>query len=331
MIDGEKLHPAEIMQELERLRKRDMDGYLEPSTGTLREDLSVAVDACPACKSQRRQFAFRKEAFSYQSCENCGSVYVERRLNAAMMETLYGPDGRSVYQMKHLYIPTADYRIETIYKRKAEALRSLTAGRRLLDFGCSAGYFMAAARNAGWDVDGVELNEFSANWAKQELGLEAVFHGDIREAGYAPQSFDIITMWDVFEHVPDPAALLELVKPYLKADGTIVIETSHIDCFETEFLNADNTNIVGDLHLIHFTLDALKKIATSRGFDVKNYEIFGLDLAHIMSFLRMKNQSKFEIPSSLVNAIQQLIDETDKGCYIRVELSISNVNQKTTK
>ena len=319
MIAGEESHPDLAMRIIEQRLAEDMECYADNNM-TLKDDLSIPVDFCPACGGQDREYSFKKKVFSYQNCKKCGCLHVERRLNDEGLARLYGDDGRSVMQLRELYIPNVSYRMEHIYRPKAENLAERTRGNKLLDFGCSAGYFMLAAKEAGMEVHGIEANDFSVRWSRDELGLDTVFHGNLNDSHFKKEYFDFITMWDVLEHVPNPVGLLENVRPYMKQEGLLIIETSHIDCVEADYLGVDNTNVVGDVHLMHFTRKSLDIIANLAGYVVDSYKIFGLDLCHIINFHYRMGLAKINIPDDLVSVMQKVIDLAGRGCYIRVEL-----------
>jgi 2-polyprenyl-3-methyl-5-hydroxy-6-metoxy-1,4-benzoquinol methylase len=76
-------------------------------------------------------------------------------------------------------------------------------GLRLLDVGCGTGSFVARARGAGWQAEGVELSANLARIAAENFDL-SVHQGDFLEVDLAEDAFDIVTMWDFLEHVLDP-------------------------------------------------------------------------------------------------------------------------------
>jgi len=314
-----KLQPADILKTLDRLRREDMKKYTDPATGKLKESMSVEVSFCPACVKEARTFLFQKEAFDYYQCMYCGHVYVSPRLNDENLLYLYR-EGRSDYQTKHFYLPTAEYRKENIYRRKVEEILKTDSGKTLLDYGCSTGYFLQTAIEMGFDGHGVELNSFGVKWAREKLGLKNIYDKDIKDCGFDKYSFDVITIWDVLEHVPNPFDLLSELRPYLNPDGFIVIETSYYDCFETEFLGMENTNLVGDIHLMHFTSPSLDELTTRAGYKIVKKDIFGLDLSHIINFHLLNRLPEIKLPPELTNSIQNLIDQSDKGCYIKIVL-----------
>lgn len=108
---------------------------------------------------------------------------------------------------------------------------SLAKGRerdtrgRVLDVGCSSGVFLDMMRTKGWDVAGVEICQEFVKMAKDFFGIENIFNGTLEEAGFEDESFDLITMWDLVEHVPDPISLLREAERVLKPTGMLLILT----------------------------------------------------------------------------------------------------------
>jgi 2-polyprenyl-3-methyl-5-hydroxy-6-metoxy-1,4-benzoquinol methylase len=318
-MDSSKLLPENQFQRFEELRKADMQEYSDPETGKLRSDYGTPVTNCPSCgtSTDSSEYIFTKEAFDYSQCNNCELVYVNPRLNDKYTARLY-QEGRCLEQLKTIYLPTAKYRQETVYLRKLKEIEDMTPARNLLDFGSSTGYFMKTAQDRGWKVSGVELNPFGVSWAREELGLDNVYNKDIGECGFSEGQFDVITLWDVLEHIAEPAPLLKQLSKYLSKDGHMIIETSHYDCLETDILGKENTNIVGDMHIMHFTETSLAKLLNRTGLKVIDSSIFGLDLQHIINYEKVHQLDNFRIPQESLNQIQACIDQAKKGCYIKV-------------
>ena len=99
---------------------------------------------------------------------------------------------------------------------------------KLLDVGCAAGFFLDRARLAGWEVTGIEVSRDTAEIARERYGLE-VQTGRLESAVLEAGSFDCVTMWDVIEHVPDPAGSLARARDLLVAGGLLAIVTPNIE------------------------------------------------------------------------------------------------------
>jgi len=102
---------------------------------------------------------------------------------------------------------------------------------RALDVGCATGAFLFVLRRLGWKVDGVEINPQMAAYARVHIPAE-VFSGDFLEADYPEDTFDLITFWDVLEHLPDPRKALIKARHIARTSGLLVVSLPNPDSLE---------------------------------------------------------------------------------------------------
>jgi SAM-dependent methyltransferase len=102
----------------------------------------------------------------------------------------------------------------------------VSAGR-LLDVGCGKAQFVDVARKGGWDAWGCELDAGACDYARTHYGLETVVNGMMNHPSLPPL-FDVITLWDVIEHVPDPVDVLRQMSSRLRPGGIAVVRTANI-------------------------------------------------------------------------------------------------------
>lgn len=169
-----------------------------------------------------------KDGYDMQVCEDCGTLFVGRDPATIDFRALYS----KAYFTGGSDAVFADY-VGQESVRRAHARRRLWMLRhlpprlpprgRLLDVGCAAGFFLAEAR-AFYDVQGVELSEWASTYARDRLRLP-VSTGTLQEARLPAQHFDVITLWDVIEHVPDPVPLLTEAARVLRPGGRLVLTT----------------------------------------------------------------------------------------------------------
>lgn len=139
---------------------------------------------------------------------------------------------------------------------------------RLLDFGCGWGFFLSAAREQGWEPYGLEPLPGHAIYARAQFGANVVT--DILRADtFPPNSFDVITSFQVFEHLPDPADDLSKLQASLKPGGVILIEVPNIDTWSVRLLGKHHRHFVHD-HLNFFSAATLGALLTRHGFKVVN-------------------------------------------------------------
>lgn len=110
------------------------------------------------------------------------------------------------------------------------------AGKKALDIGCGGGLFLSKLKAEGADVTGVELSDTRAYYAKTKYGFEVIKHtieDDYWKTYYG--SFDIVTLWDVIEHVNYPLATLQAAARLLRPGGILLIDTPCRDAFYHRF------------------------------------------------------------------------------------------------
>ena len=102
------------------------------------------------------------------------------------------------------------------------------AGRpgKLLDVGCGYGFFLQLAREAGWDAVGVDVDRRAVEYARSQLHVDARA-GDIRDLRFPDGSFDVVTLWNVLELVPQPLPLLHEVRRTLVPGGRVFVRTQN--------------------------------------------------------------------------------------------------------
>lgn len=184
--------------------------------------------ACPLCRGEQAAALFARDGYDIVRCTGCQLVHVAQDPASIDFKALYG----EAYYTGGSDVVFADYVGQEAarrahFRRKLWALRALPprlpATGRLLDVGCAAGFFLAEAK-AYYEVQGVELSDWSSAYARDRLGLD-VFTGTLQQAALPAAHFDIVTLWDVIEHVPDPVPLLAEAARVLKPGGRLVLTT----------------------------------------------------------------------------------------------------------
>ena len=238
----------------------------------------VEITTCQLCGSRERELKFREPPYEVVRCSSCGLVYVTPRHADEHLPNLYGEDyWRSESPRLRGY---ASYREEEVlylktFRLRRQMLQRYTSPGRLkvLDVGCAAGFFLRVMKEHGHEVRGVELSAEIAELAIKHLGKENIHVGQLTDLtpdqpGFEANSFDLVTLWDVVEHVPDPQDLLRCVHGLLKPDGVLVMETQNVDSRFATLLGRRWQHYKHEEHLYHFNPATVRHLLDQAGFVV---------------------------------------------------------------
>jgi 2-polyprenyl-3-methyl-5-hydroxy-6-metoxy-1,4-benzoquinol methylase len=161
-------------------------------------------------------------------------------------------------------------KLSTFYLR-LDLIRKYKKVGKVLDVGCATGYFLEAARTAGFTPYGVEFSPYSSQIAKDKFGDEAIYQGTLEECPFPARSFDVIAMSDLLEHVKNPRAVLKKARTLLKDDGIVMIMTPDTGSL-THRVMRDKWVHYKIEHLFYFNRDSLNLLAEEQGFRIIHVE-----------------------------------------------------------
>jgi 2-polyprenyl-3-methyl-5-hydroxy-6-metoxy-1,4-benzoquinol methylase len=240
---------------------------------------------CLVCHHQRRQRLFT-EAYrlgaeevelGINRCRHCGQVYVSPRLDLNSTARVYSED--RAHTISHAYCWNGrddSSRFKPLLKR----LRAVQPSGRLLDVGCGGGHLLAAAQAIRcWQLSGIEPVADAADAARSRF--EGELHCATLESAELPrESFDIVTMLGVLEHLHDPAATLRRVHQLLRPRGILAVYVPNY-----RYLRLKDTGLAAWIrshhwsrlapqeHLFHFTPPLLNQLLRTTGYRLLRLDV----------------------------------------------------------
>jgi SAM-dependent methyltransferase len=217
---------------------------------------------CTICGHPMRKL-WSRDGYCYFACLECEFVSVTPVPRKEVLK---------VYYSKEYAVDQEGYRKNVRRHGRGDIglLEGIKRPGRMLEVGCSWGFFLQAARNRGWGVCGVELSDAAARWARDRLGLE-VFCGTVEESPFAGQAmFDAVVAWHVIEHVQDPMGFLTVLRNCLRPGGLLVLRTPNIASLPAR-VNGWAWHWVGaPAHLSLFSPGSLRLAVERAGFAVRH-------------------------------------------------------------
>jgi 2-polyprenyl-3-methyl-5-hydroxy-6-metoxy-1,4-benzoquinol methylase len=141
-------------------------------------------------------------------------------------------------------------------------------GGRLLDFGCGSGWFAYRMYQQGWDVTGVDFSDHAARQVRDVYGIP-VHVGTLPHADIAPESFDVVHMGSVLEHVPDPHAVVAAAAAALVPGGYLAVAVPNLDAWSIRAYGAGSFIVDLPRHLLHFTAGTLRELLDRHGLEIE--------------------------------------------------------------
>ncbi|MDE2292685.1 MAG: class I SAM-dependent methyltransferase [Elusimicrobia bacterium] len=243
-------------------------------------------------------------------CAGCGMVFTNPRPTAQTLARGYGECVDEAY-------------LEESAARSINAFLSLRTierfcrSGRLLEFGCSVGYFLNAAR-VDFEVTGVEPSSWACRAAKERFRLDVV-EGTLASAALAASSFDAVAMIDVIEHLPDPGAAVVRAGELLKPGGILYLVTPDIDSLSARLLGGSWWGL-RPAHIQYFSAATLGRLLSERGFEVVQSRSFGRIFSWGYWLSRLAN---YPAPvRAAVESFVRALDIRDKLLYLDTRDSV---------
>lgn len=210
-------------------------------------------------------------------CRACGLEYINPRPTATAIVDAYseGDD--------HAYVSQVGARERTFADAVAHIETLLPGSGRLLDVGTAAGAFLAAARNREWQVEGCEPNRWLARWGSRHYGIP-IRTGELFDHEFTPESFDVVTMWDVIEHTPDPARVIRTARELIRPGGLVVVNYPDRGSWIARALGR-RWPFLSSVHLYYFTRHTMRSLLRRHGFEVVDMRahVQRLELNYLLS------------------------------------------------
>jgi 2-polyprenyl-3-methyl-5-hydroxy-6-metoxy-1,4-benzoquinol methylase len=240
---------------------------------------------CKACRGENITLAFIKKDVEYYKCRDCNFVFVPSKYRTKIDYREY--KNEAVY---HEIVRGNNWLKTQRHRLRVKLLKRYERNCHLLDVGSGWGHFLKTAIDMGYVGDGVELSSYPHKYSTENLGLsvtnENLFDIDPRH------KYDIVTMWDVLEHIDDADGAIMKVNDLLRNGGYFVFQIPQWDGWLSKKLGQDWHSIGVD-HVNYFSASNIGKILVRNGFELVSIKTsIEVKLYVMYHFLNKKNKGK---------------------------------------
>lgn len=314
-VDVARLRPGGSYKQLIEKRTHPIDELVRQH-GRIPEDL-LKPRACPTCGSADAAPELDKDHMTIVRCRACDLVYVSPTFDESHYREVYASEE---YQdiVRDLGIKSHDYRVQRFGTERVGLMaRYLTAKTpRYLDVGCSTGFVVEAAKHAGWDATGIDLNPSAiAYGVSRGLDLRTVA---LEEGGFAPASFDAVSLFDVLEHLIDPTATLQACARLLRPGGIVFLYVPNYDSASRLLMGKDAHFIWPTHHLNYYTPASIRDLMSRQGLTTEYVATEGLDIVDYLWYRREMHGKTDEGVEEIADRLQFFINAGAYGKNLRV-------------
>lgn len=220
---------------------------------------------CGLCGSGKNTLMFYSGGHKIAKCDDCGLIYTADFEKGAVF---YG--GKGYFTRENQYVSGWD-EFCAMLDPLVDGIARFKPGGKLLDVGAGVGVLLSVAARRGYIAKGVEVSEWASAFAREKKGLD-VLSGTLEAAQLPANSFDVVVINHVLEHVERPREMLADARRILKGDGLLAIGTPNIGSVMAGLRGGKWRSLRPEQHIWHFSEKTLKKLAGLSGFEVVHFE-----------------------------------------------------------
>lgn len=230
-------------------------------------ELRRAEYDCGLCGEKKQEQLFDVKGFKIVKCSSCSFVFVNPRICNEDLPKIYKSNYFNNHEFGYSgYSENAVLRKKN-FKRWLEDLRPfLNKKGTALDIGCASGDFLEILRSEGWEIEGIELDPSMFDELKNK-GIS--FFPDVFNNYSSTKKFDLITLFDVMEHLPDIHGSLERLKNLLSEDGVIALLTPNFDSGQRKLFGKNWFQFKPVEHIHYFSPDTLATALKRHNLEIK--------------------------------------------------------------
>lgn len=260
----------------DEIRKREVfNKYLELSAKDVKEFFSdhseFEVIKCPACNSGDIKKSISKNSFFYDECEKCNTIFVNPRPPLKMLNKFYSDSPSTTFWVNEFFLPVAEIRREKIFKPRAEFISDFIGIKENLvigDVGAGFGLFLEefGKLNSKCELTAIEPSVEMAEICKSK-GLD-VINTLLEQVDSSERKFDLLTAFELFEHLHNPEGFLRKIYDLLNEGGHFIFTTLNGLGFDIQLLWEKSKSISPPHHLNFFNPWSIKTLLERIGFRI---------------------------------------------------------------
>lgn len=278
------------------------------------------LEQCPICNSnellpflQCLDYTVSRETFSIVQCKLCNFKFTNPRPKPEDLGNYYKSEEYISHSNTSKGLINSAYQAIRKYTllKKLQLISNYFRTGNLLDIGCGTGEFLKTCKDAKWNVTGIEPDENTRKRVIEKYELNVQPEDHIKQ--FDPESFDVITMWHVLEHVPFLNERLEDLKRLIKPNGLIIIAVPNCNSLDAKIYKEKWAAYDVPRHLYHFTPNDISTLFKKHGLKLNNMLPMIFDSFYVSMLSEKNSTGKIHLLRSIMNGLRSNLNGLKTG------------------
>lgn len=237
---------------------------------------------CLACERDQSRLLGKKNQFDLRQCLYCGAIFTHTQIKDNALKDIYN----HYYDGACFEMPTV---VAQSLERVVLSFERFRVTGRILDIGYGEGGLLQIAEKCNWQCFGTEISPGALAYGKESGWIVAdQAEDDLR---FMPQGFDVVTMIELLEHVPNPQQVLQSAARWLRPGGLLYLTTPNADSLNHRLLGLEWSVIAPPEHIALWTPKGMRHALAKAGFQELRIRTEGLNPYEIFARWRPKKEA----------------------------------------
>jgi 2-polyprenyl-3-methyl-5-hydroxy-6-metoxy-1,4-benzoquinol methylase len=220
--------------------------------------------------------------FTFSECRECDCLFLNPMPGVNELASFYprqywwNPSSRFLKALENFYrrIVLRDH--VAFIRKSASEIPGAQCAPTLLEVGCGVATLLGLLKKRGFCVLGMDSSEEAAALAKVQSGVDVVVGSRLNDVGFEAASFDLVTLFHVIEHIPDPREVLAEVRRILQPKGRVIVQVPNRASWQSRLCGARWSGLDVPRHVIQYSTQSMRRLLAGEGFHVRRTRHFNL-------------------------------------------------------
>jgi 2-polyprenyl-3-methyl-5-hydroxy-6-metoxy-1,4-benzoquinol methylase len=292
---SDKLGIADFYKETNRYSAREFEerlglSFIDTLNFEIKSELAHYHESCPICDHKSSNSLFKKDGYHHVKCKSCDLIYVNPCLKQDVINTnVFGTTPYPFFESVNSESQQSFDRL-----RFEGVIRSIKdrfpEKKSIYDIGCGSGFFLKLCKENGFEeIGGIDALKKAQVYAEKTYKIENVKYGDYRSLSDEKKKYDIVSLWEILDHVVEPKDLLRIAESMLNPKGLLIISVRNGFSLAARILRDKCNMFLGYAHTNFWNIKTFDYVGKEYNLNLVEMSTYISELGAINNFLNYQD------------------------------------------